>query len=67
MIENLLAQASKEYELEKAGWLRVMHFEKSGHTITVQGCYWRRPGPRGGRLFRSTNSAYRFLLKKRTV
>lgn len=49
------------YELMHAGWL----FEVVNEDSEPWQWYWRRPGPRGGRLFRSTSQALNQLKKDR--
>ena len=44
--------------LKKAGW---MPEPVTPHSL-IMAWYWRRPGPRGGTVFRSTSQAYNALM-----
>lgn len=45
--------------LKKAGWIPE---PVTPHSL-LMAWYWRRPGPRGGTVFRSTTQAYNALMR----
>ena len=49
--------------LKKAGW---MPEPVTPHSL-IMAWYWRRPGPRGGTVFRSTSQAYNALMRAHGV
>jgi len=46
--------------LKKAGWIPE---PVTPHSLLMS-WYWRRPGPRGGTVFKSTTMAYNALIRK---
>lgn len=48
--------------LQKAGWIA----EPQSRDSAVFQFFWRRPGPRGGTVFRSTGCAYGALMRGRS-
>lgn len=47
--------------LKKAGWIP----EPVTPTSLLMSWYWRRPGPKGGTVFKSTNQAFQALNRKK--
>ena len=49
--------------LKKAGWIP----EPVSPSSLLMAWYWRRPGPRGGTVFKSTTMAYNALIRKQNA
>lgn len=68
-IESDAEEMEKALELSAAGWEAQKPSPPAGDTFwhqqRVMSWKWRRPGKRGGRLFLSTNQAWRHLRREK--